>query len=267
MEDLFILTNMKKKLYLIFLIAFCCQNSSAQNANHFGGGGDFTKTVEYNILIPGATEDLHIYNLDSKSDLDKIFFGYENSFVEYVFNSGIMREPSAGLRIRYEKSKKSYLLEIFLLPNSNEKLRNVSEKLKKIDIPEIVKFKNFISYEGQKWIEDYNKKISPGDIYSQYREEPKSFEISNSFAEKLHAATNSLIRDFKAEGIPAIIFDGYSTTFRCVVGSELWTLKIHEPQNEALQLSDMFRQIVSDSVDSKKLDESKYMEILENIDL
>jgi len=66
--------------------------------------------------------------------------------------------------------------------------------------------------------------------------------------------------------LPANIFDGYNVTFRCVVEDELWTLSIQCPQRKALQLSDLFRQIIADGFDNK-IDESKYLKLLDEINL
>lgn len=45
---------------------------------------------------------------------------------------------------------------------------------------------------------------------------------------------------------------------------ELWSLSIHQPQGKALLLSNLFRQIISDSLDNK-INEDKYLKLLDEI--
>ncbi|GHT69999.1 hypothetical protein AGMMS50239_37700 [Bacteroidia bacterium] len=75
----------------------------------------------------------------------------------------------------------------------------------------------------------------------------------------------ALIDNFKAKGVPPIIMDGYSVTFRTVVEDEVWSLKIHLPRGNALKMSDFCKQIILDA-DTSKLDETKFIELLEEMD-
>jgi hypothetical protein len=90
-----------------------------------------------------------------------------------------------------------------------------------------------------------------------------SYPINNLFAEKLYEKMSSFIDNFKAKGVPPIILDGYSVTFRTVVDDEVWSLWIHLPQGNALKMSDLCRQIITDGC-AGKLDESKYIELLDD---
>lgn len=37
------------------------------------------------MLHPGVAEEGNMYNLEHKSEIDRLFFGTKNSFVEFVF--------------------------------------------------------------------------------------------------------------------------------------------------------------------------------------
>ena len=73
-----------------------------------------------------------------------------------------------------------------------------------------------------------------------------------------------LIENFRGVGIPLNIADGFEVTFRCVMDDELWSLSIHCPQGKALQFSDLFRQLITDSFDNK-MNETKYLKLLDEI--
>ena len=72
----------------------------------------------------------------------------------------------------------------------------------------------------------------------------------------------SFIDNFKAGGMAPTISDGYSVKFRTVVDDEVWSLWIHEPQEIALKMADLCRQIITDGI-ANKLDESKYITVLD----
>ena len=55
---------------------------------------------------------------------------------------------------------------------------------------------------------------------------------------------------------------GKSATFRCVVGDELWSLKVHDPQNVVLEMSDLFNMMITESKAGQPIDEAKYIKLL-----
>lgn len=256
-----------KKFIIIMSICFS-QIALSQSSDHVEGGR-FLKRVEYNVISPGTTEADNRYNLLSKSILDRIFFGETNSLVEFVFRGSAegINEVSA---FRIIKKSQTYSLEIMRIPNVEEVYKleqQLSAEVNEIVIPN--KLLGSISSEGKDLISAHNKEAAraaySGDLYKPYRPKAQTFQISKQFAEKLHDKTASLIHIFKSEGIPPTIFDGYEMTFRCVVGNEVWTLTVHEPQGRVLQLADVFRQIMSNYRD--KTDESKYFKLLDEIKL
>ena len=254
---------MKKYIFTAIASVFFAQVMLSQSSDHIEGGL-FSKKVEYNILIKGVKESDNQYNLDSKRTLDRVFFGETNSPVEFVIQTSF--EGASGFRIK-KKSDSSYRIEVMNLPNSDEVIDRLSKKENEIHIP--YELQGGMTLDGLNQINEYNKKVvyakRNGEIYKPFRPKSRSFPISKQLAEALHGKMVLLIAGFKAEGVPPLISDGCEVTFRSVVGDELWTLIIHSPQKRALLLSDLCRQIITDS-NNGKLNENKYLELLNEID-
>ncbi|MDR3141104.1 MAG: hypothetical protein LBU37_05195 [Tannerellaceae bacterium] len=263
---------MKKVIFLITgLIMFDCRIASSQNADHIEGG-HFLKRIEYNIIIRGWTEADNSYNLDGKSILDRILFGRINSPIEFVFEDSPEGDDEvSAFRIVRNSQTDSYQLEIMRMPDL-EKVYNaikvLSTKVNETLIsPELIQM---LSLEGRALLDEHNKEVYrirlSDDLFKPYRPESKTFQISNEFAEKLHNKIVTLIDNFKAAGIPPIIFDGYRVTFRIVVENEVWSLSIHMPQKNALIMANLCRQIIEDA-DVNKLNETKYIALLDDLRL
>ncbi|MDR2087525.1 MAG: hypothetical protein LBP72_10200 [Dysgonamonadaceae bacterium] len=261
---------MKKAIFLVTVTIVGCQIASSQKADHVKGGR-FLKRIEYNVTGQGMTEVDNMYNLDGKSILDRILFGSINSPVEFVFSgSSEGNDEILAFRITKNSRMDSYRLEIMRMPDVKKvynAINFLSTKVNKIVIPpELIQT---ISLEGRELINEHNKAVDSvkrsDDSYKPYRSESKTFRISNEFVEKLHGKMAALIDNFKAIGIPPIAFDGYEVTFRTVVENEVWSLKIHMPQKNALLMANLCRQIIMDA-DINKPDETKYIELLEEMD-
>lgn len=256
--------HMKKNILTTIVSILFMHILLAQSADHIKGG-HFSKKVEYNVIMKGMTESDNRYNLNSKSALDRVFFGEINSPVEFVLRT--LFEGASGLRIVKNESDNTYRVEVTNMPNSDEVTSILLKKENEILIPN--ELQRLMTLDVLDKINEYNKNViytkQKGEIYEPYRTESKSLIISKSLARKLHRKIISLIDSFKAEGIPPLIADGNEVTFRCVVGDELWTLTIHSPQRKALQLSDLCKQIIADS-NNNKLNESAYLKLLKEID-
>jgi hypothetical protein len=259
------------KTIIVLLTTFIFSGNTLFAQTDHTEGGEYLKTIEYNVIAAGETEEHANYNLKHKSTIDRIFFGTENSFVEFVFEeSSVGSDEAKAFRIIKNRQTDSYMLEVMRLQNLssvNEKIRNVLlEKATPINVPYWLS--RAVSTETEERIKAHNKQAAiikqSGDLYTPYRPQPETFQISREFAEKLHGKTSILIDSFTGKGIPPGIFDGYNVTFRCVVEDELWTLSIHSPQEKALQLSGLFRRIIADGFDNK-IDEPKYLQLLDEI--
>jgi hypothetical protein len=175
--------------------------------------------------------------------LEKLFFGNTNSPVEYVIevSDEAERRPefkgSAGLRLYKERpDSRNWTLEI--IPFGDYSIRGDYELAVKAVKAEV------------------NEKT-----YKQYRPKTKIFTLHH-IGDWLREEFTSLIVGFRAEGGRAWIHDGYTATFRCVIGDELWTLTIHMPQNRALQMSNLCRRMIEDA-QLGEFDESKYAQMLQ----
>ncbi len=243
-----------------------------QSIDHTGGG-QYLKTIEYNVLHPGVTEEGNRYNLEHKSVIDRLFFGTQNSFVEFVFmDSPEGSNEAVAFRIIKKQQDNSYELEVMRLQNVLDayykKLKYVvSEKTTPITTP--FWLSTAISNETKDQIKEHNKQAAhlknSDDLYKPYRPAPLKLQISKEFAEQLHKRTSMLIENFKGAGVPLNITDGSEVTFRCVMDDELWTLWIHCPQGQVRRLSEFFGKIIADGYDNQ-FDESTYLNLLQEID-
>lgn len=261
------------KTNIILFIAFILSTNviMSQSIDHIEGGR-YLKTVEYNLLMSGVRKEYDMYNLEHKSFIDRLFFGIKNSFVEFIFE-GSPEGSNEALAFRMIKNQQddSYKLEIMHFQNIH-KLYDIRDLLLEKTTPLKIPYwiSATVSFEIRDRIKEHNKQIAnlknSDDLYEPYRPEPKEFELSKEFAEKMHGKTATLIDNFKGKGIPPMIFDGDNVTFRCISEDELWTLSIHCPQRGALQLSELFQQIIAGGFDNK-IDESKFLKLLDEIDL
>lgn len=262
---------MKKGNTLFVLFLFSWNIIMSQSVNHTDGGY-YLKTVEYNIFNRSVSEESTRYNLEHKSILDRIFFGSKNSFVEFVFkDSPEGSNEATAFRINKNRQADSYKLEVMRLEDMAKVYnleRTLSEKTTQIPLPFWIS--RVIPMETAVQIREHNKQASilkvNDDLYKPYHPNPKVFVISKDLAEKMHRKISMLIDTFKGEGVLVHIVDGYVVTFRCVMEDELWALSIHIPQGRALQLSDLFRQMISEGF-SNNIEESKYIKLLDDINL
>jgi len=257
---------MKKAIVTCFISCIFASLVFSQN-----GGGSFLKRVEYNILIQGDTSEQNpnrkgLYNLSSKGDVEKLFFGDFNAPVEFFFNpsseSVPLKGPTSGFRIMRDSLDKSCILEVKFISNYKEADEAASAKYPSIGIPVLDAFR--LSEDSINKIAEYNRATytkQSEERIKLYKVETLSFFISDQFAEKMHEKMTSVINNFKAKGILPIINDSFSVTFRTVVDDEVWTLTIHAPKGDIVKMSDLCRQIVADAKNNQ-LDEQKYISAL-----
>lgn len=56
-----------------------------------------------------------------------------------------------------------------------------------------------------------------------------------------------LIKHYVNSGEPMVVKDGYHAKFRCVVGSEVWNFRIHQPSGKFAMLTDICNDIMRDA--------------------
>lgn len=259
---------MNKYFVVLVLMMFLNEIAFSQDADHTNGGF-FFKKIEYNVTFAGVDGTNYCYNLASKSILDRVFFGITNSPVEFVVKSSF--DGASAFRI-VDNSPDSSLIEVMYLSDS-EKLfemeRILSAQVNRILIPGELLNSTSLTISDMEKIKKHNDvaalSLYRDDLYKPYRPQSIAFKISTDLSKKLYSKMVMLIDNFRAEGIPPIISDGYAVTFRCVVKDELWTLNIRIPQNKALLLSEICEQILVD-VKANEFNESKYLKALDQLD-
>ncbi|GAB1453045.1 hypothetical protein MASR2M47_31010 [Draconibacterium sp.] len=260
---------MKRITVVCFVCVFSVSFAFSQNVGEYHDGGQFSKKVEYNFMRNG------VYNVKSKWDIEKLFFGDFNAMAEFCYNPSSEVNPfiPSGFRIIRDSSDTYFILEVKRVSNYREAAKVASTEIKKalerqmIDIP--VKLLDSLPRDVLKRIFDYNETIFKNKIEMYYEELPKHFKveiksipISNQFAEKLYKMMVSFIGNFKAKGIPPVSTDGYSVSFRTVVADEVWSLEIHMPKGKASLMTNLCLDIISDANDDQ-LEESTYISVLD----
>jgi hypothetical protein len=248
-------------LFYILSITF----AFSQEAKEYFTCGNFLKRIEYN-----STGSVTHYNIKSKSDIEKLFFGDFNALIEFCYEPSNQTNPCipSGFRIIRDSLNSSYVLEMKHITNYREAAEETLKEVNKdqmsqlIDIP--ARLLDSLPRDVFNKIYECNRKISNRSVfYSKYYEElpehfkveKKSIPIGNQFAENLYKRMVSFIDNFKAKGIPPFSFDGYSVSFRTVVADEVWSLKIHMPKGNASTIADFCMKIIKD-VNEDKLEES-----------
>ncbi|MDR3245228.1 MAG: hypothetical protein LBT50_02205 [Prevotellaceae bacterium] len=242
------------KLLLIFLLIFVTQAGFSQNdeAAGSGNGRRFLKIVENNymnsaVIISSTGKKTGMYNVKSKIDEEQLFFGDINAMIEFFVMPSF--ESAYGFRIVRDSTDTSYILETKEISNWKEINSEMEKKFPSKSIPASQAIS--MSKEESEEIGRHNR-----EMYYKQRTESlqlyskgivsKSFPVKDALVEKLYGTISSAIKDFVMKGSPAGIMDGYSVTFRCVVGDEVWSLTIHQPDGEMKQLTDFCQQLLKE---------------------
>jgi hypothetical protein len=231
---------MKKIVITSLLLGFFIPFAISQNGEHVDGG-NFLKRIEYNIYFSG------IYNSDGKDNIEKLFFRDFNASVEFFHNPSFeaSRKGPAGFRVVRDSLDTSYVFEIKYIPNYEKVYSEVWDRY-----DTMVNSKEKYELIEKEW-------------HRLFKIETLSYPISDQFARKLYIKMVSLIDNFKAKGVSPIILDGYIVTFRTVVDDEVWSLKIHVPQGNALKMTDICLKIMNDNIEAYTFKESEYTKLLD----
>ena len=219
---------MKNLLITCIVIIFFNVFAFSQNNAHTNGG-EFTKTIEFNRI---CCDSNNYYNLNSKGDTEKQFFGDMNAPVEFFFNPPFPTNGNdfpdilCGCRIMKNSVDNSYVLEI---------KRILSGKLESLSFP----------------------------ISNQFAE--KLYKKTTFFIDNFKAVGGPVQITEEGGILMRIITDGVRVTFRTVVDEEVWTLKIRIPSGNARNMSDLFMQIIKESYKNKTIDEVTYTKMLDDV--
>jgi hypothetical protein len=262
---------MMKRIIAACFSVFFISSAFSQNTGGYHNGGTFSKTVEYNLIMPKT-----LYNVKSKEYIEKLFFGDFNAMTEFCYNPSSEVNPCipSGFRIFRDSTDTSFILQVKYISNYREASKEASAAAKKamelqmLDLPPKLLdslprdvFNRIFEYNGDIFKNKY--KLYSEELPRHCKVEIKSIPISDQLAAKLHKKMAFLIDNFKAKGPRGIIVDGYAVTFRNVVDDEVWSLRIHIPTGNAKTMADLCLQIITDAR-ADQLEESKYLSRLED---
>jgi hypothetical protein len=239
---------------VLLLISFTVQ---AQMSSEIPDGRPFLKRSEYNSIGFG------LYNVDSKTDIEKLFFGDFNAMVEFfILPSFEHHEGAYGFRV-FRDSSQHCIIESKYITNWRAVISAVSTKFPTRSVHPDEK----LTEEKKNEIWEYNRKMrdmQQKESLRLYEIASQSFPVNNLFAEKLHEIVVVAIDNFVGKGEPAVIKDGYKATFRCVVADEVWTLTVRQPKDQIKRLSDLCIQLI-ENMKTNQMDESNYIELFKNV--
>ena len=223
----------------------------------------FLKRVENNyssdlVRLNGKPDGY--FNLDSKTEVEKLFFGDINAGIEFYVSPST--EANYGFRILKKPSDGSYTLEVKRISNWKE----VETELREEFPWQRASANRYISEDSSVRLAQHNQAMlaeREKERPKRYQVETESIPVTDSFAEKLHERFVSSIDHFKGTGRPGKVLDGEETTFRCVVGDDVWTLTVSKTERNILELSDLCKRIIEDA-EAGRFDESKYIGRLED---
>ncbi|GHV27180.1 hypothetical protein FACS1894176_08830 [Bacteroidia bacterium] len=252
--------SIKKHLVVVlFLFILAGQAALAQLSAVTDKGGRFSKRIEYNFFTRGIP--VGTYNFNSKTDVEKLFFGDCNAMVEFFIMPSF--EGAYGFRI-VQDSLDNYILEKKRISNWKEVSKELSEEFPSKGVPAdkistITKEESdeYRKHNQEMWQKQREKSLKRYEIATQ------SVPIRDEFAEKLYHTVTTAIDGFVGKGIPPLITDGYDVTFRCVVESEVWTLTVHVPRGYIAQLTNICKRMITD-MEAGNWDESRYMRLLDD---
>ena len=202
-------------------------------------GHHYRKTIENNFWVKYG-----YYNLSSKIETEKMFFGNFNAPVEFFYEHPY--QGAYGFHVWRDSLRKTHILEVKYIPNYIEANKETSDKYKS----------SSTSIDSMKAL---SKKIYEEKL-KLYKVETFSFSISDQFAEKLYEKILSFIINFKSKGFSGSGGANSTVIFRTVVDNdELWTLRIYTPKGNAAKWSDFCRQIINDAINDQFMNEPRYM--------
>ncbi len=217
---------------------------------------DFEFSEGYGTGIPRDS-----YNMESKTPVERLFFGDRNAEVEYFFLPSF--DGASGLRL-VKDACGGYVLETKRVTNWQEVERQIVEEFPPKGyatveelMADVERSKNLSEEERER------EAVENAAMNDRLRRERHrrwtirtcSVPVSGACAGKLYERIASAIDGFTMKGRPAVIGDGYDVTFRCVVGDELRTLTVQNPDAESVRrLSDLCRRMIAD-IEAGRFDE------------
>jgi hypothetical protein len=263
-------TQVMKKVITSFFCTLFIQSIFAQDAFLYTAKNpeysiQFLKRIENNIIFSRLEDILDdgsvrlLCNLDSKTNIEKLFFGDINALVEFCFEPDF--DAPFGFRILRDRlTGKSCLLEVKNIPNYEKVQQEVLKKYPTtgFSLERLESTPDSVLRQSAKHNNAQRQKQREERL-ALYTVNTVSLPVDNQFTETLYEKVVALIENFDSK--QASRNKGYRVTFRYVVENEVRTLSISdEPQGDALKMINLCRQIVKD-VETNNFQESKYMEL------
>lgn len=232
-------------------------------------GIQFVKRVENNtrrLSLQARLSDgsyMIFYNLESKTGIEKLLFGATNSPVEFIVKPEF--EAAYGFRIIRDLSLKTSVIECLCVSNYKQVQKELTQKYPSIGFSEdpLTIDKEVLRQSAEHNLTIWEKQRE--ESLKLYKVETKKFAISDRLADAIHEKIVWEIDNFDSKPEGRAI--ECSVIFRCVVENEVRTLLLKDqPQGHALRLYEVFQQIIND-VQQGKVDETKYLKLLEEIAL
>lgn len=235
-------------LFSALSFALLCPAVAAGQSSHDGRA--FLKRTENNfapspiIIRNGRCEGN--YNLNSKSAVERRFFGDFNAPAEYFYAPSAEASPDGPIGWRlYRDSTDRWVLEVKRFAN----FREAETELDREFPYRSILYGEKLSDEEKAEIERRNREM----LARRNEERPKRYRVASrivpladSSATRLYDRMVRTIDGYVSPGRPARYTDGYSVTFRTVVGHEVRTLRIDNPDGEVEKLADLFLQLIAD---------------------
>ena len=262
---------MKKTLIMTMLCMFFIHNSLAQETlmslNRSEYPTQFLKRIENNIhrmniqeILPDGSTRI-FYNLDSKTDIEKLIFGDFNAPVEFIIKPDGDGVAPSGFRIVKNSSDTSCMLEVKYISNYDKVKNELIEKYPTTgftfeqmeSVTDSAILQSGMHNSVMRWKQ--NK-----ESLNLYMVESRSFSVSEQLLEALYRKMIAEIKFFDSDHEGKNW--GLIVTFRCVVDNEVWTLSTADkPSGSTFIFYDLCQQIIADAI-ANKLDEEKYLRLL-----
>jgi hypothetical protein len=192
----------------------------------FSQGPDHIDIIEKSVTLKS--------DLEGKSQYEKMFWGYTNSPVEF-FAAGIRAQ--GGLRLYKTWPERRWKVEV---------------------IPFQDYWMEMHEWERLPVAAKRNKGKYTATIHRT------TIAITDSLGDLLREKIRAMIDGYKAK--PNMGDDGAIYGFRCIVGSEVWSLLIYIPVGKAEQMSNLYAGIIMDVSTKGGIDEEKYISELEKLE-
>jgi hypothetical protein len=210
------------------------------------------------------------HNLNNRGDVEKLLFGDSDALLDFFFLSASddsFTNPPVGVRITRDLYTDSYILSVKYVSNYIE----ASQEARRKHPPTGVSANELTAMtdECRSQVVEHNRAA-----FARQREEKlklfqvktASYAVNSRFVQKMYEKTTSLLYGFEAdESLSSTPIGGYNVTFRAVADDKVLSLQIHRPQGEALILSELFLQIISDA-QAGRFDEARYMAVLDTFE-